>query len=67
MIDSWFPNFYDTTGKRYSQFGLGVVPEITCDVFIQSVDEFILFFNSKSPRYKLLKVAVPSYEKIMKF
>jgi hypothetical protein len=67
VIDSWFPNFYDTTGKRFSEFGLGVVPIIKCDVYISSVDEFITFFNDNSVRYKLQKLVVPTYQKIMKF
>jgi hypothetical protein len=67
VIDNWYPNLYDTTGKNFSEFGLGVLPVIRCDVYISSLDEFVLWFNGNSPRYKLSRSATPSYMKIFKF
>jgi hypothetical protein len=57
-MDIVLPNFYDTTGKSYSQFGMnvGVVNLLfQCDVYITSLDEFVSWFNSYSPRYKMEK------------
>jgi hypothetical protein len=53
-IDIWTPNLYDTYGKNFSQFGLVVANVIyNCDVYISSLAEFVLWFNDRSPRYKL--------------
>lgn len=46
-IDVWTPNFYDTFGKNFSEFGLGVNGVIyRCDVFISSLAEFCTWFNT---------------------
>jgi hypothetical protein len=53
-MDVWTPNFYDTTGKKLSEFGLAISGIIyKCDVYISSLAEFIQWFNDRSARYKL--------------
>jgi hypothetical protein len=67
-IDIWTPNLYDTYGKKFSEFGLGISGLIyKCDVFIASLAEFCTWFNAQSPRYKITLQPVPSYQKVFSF
>jgi hypothetical protein len=55
-MDVVLPNFYKTTNKDFSQFGItiaGATQIFQCDVYLSSVAEFVLWFNSLSPRYKM--------------